>query len=160
MRNAFAVTVLVAALAAAGGCAGNKPKPDQVFLMPAPGIYEEGRIDPFIDDDPISRGAHPGILYATDRAVAAADDRKYDYYTHERGGVLRLGEAHARLGVDDGITWEEARRITLLKNRTENYPLEVTGIEEFGVLDRTIPPFDGTHERSDAARERFADEIR
>ena len=160
MRNAFAVTVLVAALAAAGGCAGNKPKPDQVFLMPAPGIYEEGRIDPFIDDDPISRGAHPGILYATDRAVAAADDRKYDYYTHERGGVLRLGEAHTRLGVDDGITWEEARRITLLKNRTENYPLEVTGIEEFGVLDRTIPPFDGTHERSDAARERFADEIR
>jgi esterase/lipase superfamily enzyme len=160
MRNAIALTVLVAALAAAGGCGGNKPKPDQVFLMPAPGIYEDGSIDPFIDNDPISRGVHPGVLYATDRAVAAANDRKYDYYTHERGGVLRLGEAHTRLGVDGSITWEEARQITLLKNRTENYPLEVTGIDDFGVLESTIPPFDEAHERSDAARERFADEIR
>ena len=160
MRNTIALTVFVALLAATGGCGGNKPKPNQVFLMPAPGIYEEGRIDPFIDNDPISRGVHPGILYATDRAVAASDDREYDYYTHERGHVLRLGEAYTRLGVDDGITWEEARRITLLKNRTEDYSLEVTGIDDFGVLESTIPPFDGTHERSDVARERFADEIR
>ena len=60
--------------------------------MPAPGIYEEGQIDPFIDNDPIGKGVQPGVLYATDRAVAAADDKKYAYYTHERGGVLRLGE--------------------------------------------------------------------
>jgi len=84
MRNAIAVTILIAVLAATAGYGGNKPKPNQVFLMPAPGIYEEGRIDPFIDNDPISRGVHPGILYATDRAVPSADDKKYDYYTHER----------------------------------------------------------------------------
>ena len=52
----------------------NKPAPNQVFLMPAPGIYEEGKIDPFIDNDPISRGVQPGILYATDRAPAAEDE--------------------------------------------------------------------------------------
>ena len=141
-------------------CGGNKPRPNQVFLMPAPGIYEEGRIDPFIDNDPISKGVQPGVLYATDRAVAAQDDGEYDYYTHERGGVLRLGEAYTRLGVDDSITWEEARKITLLKNRTEDYPLEVTDIDDFGVLESTIPPFSSTDERNDAARSRFADEIR
>ena len=38
------MTVLIAALVATAGCGGNKPKPNQVYLMPAPGIYEEGRI--------------------------------------------------------------------------------------------------------------------
>ena len=154
------LALIVITSVAVASCGGNKPKPDQVFLMPAPGIYEEGQIDPFIDNDPIGKDVQPGVLYATDRAVAAADDKKYAYYTHERGGVLRLGEAHTRLGVDDGITWEEARKITLLKNRTENYPLEVTGIDDFGVLESTIPPFDSVNERSDLARSRFADEIR
>lgn len=31
MRNAIAVTVLIDALAATGGCGGNKPKRDRVF---------------------------------------------------------------------------------------------------------------------------------
>jgi hypothetical protein len=147
-------------IALAAGCGGNKPKPNQVFLMPAPGIYEEGQIDPFIDNDTISREVQPGILYATDRAVAPEDDKKYEYYTHERGRVLRLGEAQTQLGVDEGITWEEARQITLLKNRTDDYPLEVTGVEEFGVLDRTIPPFSAEHERTEEPIKRFKAEIR
>ena len=88
-------------------CAGNKPAPDQIFLMPAPDVYEEGEIDPFIDNDPISRGLPPGILYATDRAPAAPDDRKYENYTHERGFVLRVGRADTRLGHDETITWDE-----------------------------------------------------
>ena len=153
----FLLLVLVITIA---GCGSNKPAPTQVFLMPAPGIYEDGKIDPFIDNDPISRGVQPGILYATDRAAAAEDDKKYDYYTHERGRVLRLGEAYTRLGIDEDVTWEEARRITLLKNRTENYPLEVTGIDEFGVLASTIPAFNTTHERSAESLNRFEEEIR
>lgn len=119
----FALILLT--FVALSACGGNKPKPNRVFLMPAPGIYEEGQIDPFVDNDPISKGVQPGVLYATDRAVAKEADKKYDYYTHERGSVLRLGEAYTRLGVDEGIAWEEARKITLLKNRTENYPLLV-----------------------------------
>ena len=63
---------LLSALALVGGCGSNEPKPNQVMLMPAPAIYEEGKIDPFTDNDPVSRGVQPGILYATDRAVATA----------------------------------------------------------------------------------------
>jgi len=153
------IIVLIVGLVAVVGCSSNKPKPNQVFLMPAPGIYEEGEIDPWIDNDPISRGEQPGILYATDRAVAADDDKKYDYYTHERGKVLRLGEAQTRFGLDESITWEEARRISLLKNRTDDYPLEVTGIEDFGVLEKTIAPFDDFHERTPGPGNRFTEEI-
>ena len=153
------ILALVAMLSLAGGCGSNKPAPNQVFLMPAPGIYEEGKIDPFIDNDPISRGVQPGILYATDRAPAAEGDKKYDYYSHERGKVLRVGEAYTRLGVDEGITWEEARKITLLKNRTDDYPLEVTSIDEFGILENTVPPFDDVHDRSAGPGNRLADEI-
>ena len=149
------------AVVALAGCAGNKPAPDQIFLMPAPDVYEEGRIDPFIDNDPISRGLPPGILYATDRAPAAADDRKYAHYTHERGMVLRVGRADVVLGHDKSITWEEARRISLLKNRTGSYPLEVSKVEEFGIVAETIRPFDDVpdEERSDAPKARFLAEI-
>lgn len=161
MRNqALIQTIALASiLAVASGCGGNKPKPNEVFLMPAPGIYEEGKIDPFIDKDPIGEGQLPGILYATDRAVAPEGDKKYDYYTHERGGVLRLGEASTKLGVDGGITWEEARRITLLKNRTENYPLQVQRIEDFGVFHKSVPPFDSLTDRDEEPANRFAAEI-
>ena len=36
--------------------------------------------------------------------------------------------------LDETITWEEARRISLLKNRTSDYPLEVVDVEEFGIV--------------------------
>lgn len=39
------------------------------------------------------------------------------------------------------MTWEEARRLSLLKNRTDKYPLSVSKVEEFGVLDRSITAF-------------------
>ena len=38
------ILALVAMITLAGGCGSNKPAPNQVFLMPAPGIYEEGKI--------------------------------------------------------------------------------------------------------------------
>jgi len=38
-------------------------------------------------------------------------------------------------------TWEEARRISLLKNRADNYPLKVTSVEEIGILDRSFSIF-------------------
>lgn len=158
-KSVVTIIALVSTCAHLAGCGSNKPAPNQVFLMPAPGIYEEGKIDPWIDNDPISRGVQPGILYATDREPAAENDKKYDYYTHERGKVLRVGEARTRLGVDDGITWEEARKITLLKNRTDDYPLEVTSIDEFGVLETTVPPFDDVHDRSPGPGNRLVEEI-
>jgi len=131
----------------------------QLNLMPAPDIYDDGNIDPFVDNDPISAGMQPDILYATDRAPAATGDKRYEHYTNQRGFVLRLGSAGIHFGEDDSITWEEARRVSLLKNRTEDYPLEVASVEEFGVLDRSIRPFDEGIEASETPGRRFIAEI-
>jgi len=42
---------------------------------------------------------------------------------------------------EEGVAWDEVRKKTLLKNRTDNYPLRVTGVKEFGILEDTIPGF-------------------
>lgn len=147
----FPVVLLVTACASGGNY--------QLNLMPAPDIYDDGNIDPFVNNDPISRGKQPDILYATDRAPADAGDKRYEYYTNQRGFVLRLGSAGIHFGEDHSVPWEEARRASLLKNRTENYPLEVASVEEFGVLDRTIRPFDEGVEASAKPGRRFIAEI-
>ena len=152
------ILLLSAALIVAG-CAGNKPARNQIFLMPAPDVYDDGRIDPFIDNDPISRGLQPGILFATDRAPAEPGDKKYAHYTHRRGGALRLGLAQVKMGFDQSISWEEARRISLLKNRTDNYPLEVGEVNTFGVLDRTVSAMDDRSPISPEPGRRFAEAI-
>ena len=110
---------------------------DQLMLMPAPDVFEYGDWDPFTDHDPIKSIPYGGILYATDREPAQEAGR---YYRDARGHVLRLGVAQVTAG-KEGITWEEARRISLLKERPEEYPLKVTGVREIGILDRTVNPF-------------------
>jgi len=144
-------------IVAIAGCAG-RPL-DQILLMPAPDVYEEGKIDPFIDNDPIIHSGLPGVLYATDRTPAMEGDRTFTYYSDERANVLRLGVASVQLGVNEEITWEEARRISLLKNRTTSYPLKVTEIEEFGALARTVRPLDERIEPRPEPGDRFAREI-
>ena len=159
LKSLVRIACAVVMVTLAQGCAQNKPKPGEIFLMPAPGVYEEGRIDPFIDNDPISRGLQPGILYATDRAKAAPDDKHFKYYNYDRAGMVYLGVADVRVGHDESITWEEARRISLLKNRTENYPLAVADVREFGVLESTVSPTDDVTERSPEPGRRFFAEI-
>lgn len=158
-RTTLRTIVLFAAMLLAVACAGNKPAPNQIFLMPAPSVYEDGQIDPFIDNDPISQGIQPSILFATDRRPADPGDKKYDYFTHHRGGGLRLGIAEIDVGLDETITWEEARRISLLKNRTSEYPLAVSTVETFGVLASTVSALDDTTEISLEPGRRFAGEI-
>ena len=51
--------------------------------------------------------------------------------------MLRRGVALVTVGKED-MTWEEARRISLLKERPEDYPLRVTDVREIGILDRSI----------------------
>jgi esterase/lipase superfamily enzyme len=51
--------------------------------------------------------------------------------------VLRLGSARVKAGAE-GIDWEEARRISLAKNRTTDYPLQVVSVNETGVLASTV----------------------
>jgi esterase/lipase superfamily enzyme len=117
------------------GCASGRPF--QIDLMPAPDVYEDGAVDPFVDDDPIANLPYGGVLFATDRQPAD-QAHKEAFYLDKRGHVLRLGAASVQLG-GKGLSWEEARSISLAKNRTEEYPLRVTSISDFGVLENTIP---------------------
>ncbi len=153
------LALATASLLLAIGCNGNRPKPNQIFLMPAPGIYAEGDIDPFIDNDPISRGLRPGVLFATDRAPAGPDDSKFEYYSDGRGDALSVGIANIKMGIEGSVTWEEARRISLLKNRTQDYPLEIDTLTVFGPLEATVALFVDGIERSEKAGSLFAEEI-
>ena len=114
------------------GCA-SQPK-NQIMLMPAPDVFDQGDWDPFTDRNPIKDIPYGGILYATDREPAAEEGQ---YYLDDRGHVLRLGVAQVTVG-KEGMTWEEARRVSLLKERPEDYPLKVTDVREVGILDSSI----------------------
>jgi len=109
--------------------------PYQLILMPAPEVYTRG-IDPFADGSDVDPGPASGILYATDRLPADRPDHE-PFYLNERGHELRLGAARVKLAVE-GVTWEDARRISMLKNRTDKYPLQVESVEEFGILEDSI----------------------
>ena len=122
------------------GCA--KKPVNEIFLMPAPDVYDAGAIDPFTDFDPITAIPYEGMLYATDRKPAEEGDEE-NIYLNERGFLLRLGVGKLQLG-DNTMTWEEAREISLLKNRTDKYPMKITAVEEIGILAESyshfIPP--------------------
>jgi len=94
------------------GCASNKPPADQVFLMPAPAVYGEGRIDPFAGNALPADRPPPCILYATDRAPTTEPER-FAHYSDERANVLRLGEACIEPAGDQAPSWAELRRIFL-----------------------------------------------
>jgi esterase/lipase superfamily enzyme len=82
------------------------------------------------------------MLYATDRKPAEKGNEN-TIYLNERGFLLRLGVGKIALG-DKTMTWEEAREISLLKNRSEKYPMRITEVDEIGVLaesySKFIPP--------------------
>jgi esterase/lipase superfamily enzyme len=141
IRNSFAIL----AAACLWSCAGQSPF--EINIMPAPEVYGEGSIDPFADATPIDDLPYDGILYATDRQPATQDDKE-KYYLNDRGNYLRLGRAGVELA-DADITWEEARQISLLKNRGQDYPIKVKEVEEYGPLDRTAPPFRAPDELGD-----------
>lgn len=137
VRSTIFIIIFFALAANLTACASNKPH--EIDLMPAPDFFEAGAIDPFSDSNPIENIPYSGILYATDRLPASHSDEN-KIYLDERGGLLRLGVARIELGTGR-VTWEEARRISLLKNRTEKYPLKVTSVEEIGILDRSLSVF-------------------
>ena len=137
------------------GCASNKPPADQVFLTPAPAVYGEGRIDPFAGNALPADRPPPCILYATDRAPTTEPER-FAHYSDERANVLRLGEACIEPAGDQAPSWAELRRISLLKDRSDRYPLQVGRVDEYGILERSVPPFAGGVERSPLPGKRFA----
>jgi pimeloyl-ACP methyl ester carboxylesterase len=136
-------------------CAG--PGPYRIDLMPAPDIYDDGRIDPLPSRNPFELLPYGGMLYATDREPATEEHRER-FYRNSRGFLLRLGMGEIDFG-PEGIDWEEARRISLLKNRAVEYPVTVTDIDELGVLASSYSIFTAPLEPDPEARlpaERFA----
>jgi len=104
--------------------------------MPAPGIYSEGGLDPFADHTPVESLPDFSLLYATLRQPAGPDDRTR-FYRNARGTALLAGVARVEVGKPD-FTWEEARRVSLAKNRPDRYPLEVTAVREFGAIETSM----------------------
>jgi esterase/lipase superfamily enzyme len=110
--------------------------------MPAPDVYSDDGITPFTDTTNINDAPYHGMMHATDRAPSDPEntkDQEEKFYANERGYLLRLGIADIELGKGD-FTWEEARQISLAKNRSNKYPLKVVDVEEFGALDRSFHP--------------------
>jgi esterase/lipase superfamily enzyme len=134
--------------------------------MPAPDVFDEEGLTPFTDTEPVrAETPYRGILYATDRAPGSLDDPgakpEERFYKNDRGYLLRLGLANIELG-EGQFSWEEARRISLAKNRTGKYPLKVIGVEEFGILDRSFYPFaepELLSQKSAEPGERFAEYV-
>jgi esterase/lipase superfamily enzyme len=135
---------------------------DQIELMPAPDVYGDGLLNPLPETNPFERIPYDGILYATDRSPATEEDPE-QYYRNDRGQVVRLGLAEIQFGKKE-FTWEFARRVSMLKSRSEDYPVKISSVDEWGIMGSTIPYwFDmsliGEDERPPDATDRFADAI-
>lgn len=128
--NNLIILILILVLTA---CASNKPY--QINLMPAPDVFSGGIFDPFSDSEPDTWVPYDGILYATDREPVTDESRtdRIQFYQNQRGFLLRLGVGEITVK-KEGITWDELRHASLLKGRSEDYPLAVTGVKEFGIL--------------------------
>ena len=154
----FRPIVLAILIFLVSACAGNKPY--VIELMPSPDVYDDGVIDPFKDTGTIDVLPFDRIWYATDRRPAEESDKSL-FYGNARGGVLRLGVARVKMA-GANITWEEARRISLAKNRSEKYPIKVSDVEEYGILDRSAVSLEtpkNLGQDPHAAARSFADDI-
>jgi len=150
----FTVTTLLSACASA--------PVDQIELMPAPDVYGDGLLNPLPESNPFDRIPYDGILFATDRSPATEDDPE-QYYRNDRGQVVRLGLAEIQFGKKE-FTWEFSRHISMLKSRSEEYPVKISNVDEWGIMGSTIPYwFDvsliSEDERPPDATDRFADAI-
>jgi len=134
----------------------------QIELMPAPDVYGDGLLNPLPETNPFDRIPYDGILFATDRSPAVEGDPE-QYYRNDRGQVVRLGLAEIQFGKKE-FTWEFARRVSMLKSRSEKYPVKISNVDEWGIMDSSIPYwFDmsliSEDERPPDATARFADAI-
>jgi esterase/lipase superfamily enzyme len=157
--SGFRLWILIVAIALIFGftaCA--RKNPYIIELMPAPDVYIDKSVDPFAEIDLNVKTPYHGMLYATDRKPNPEPEKPF--YLNNRGFVLRLGVAKVEMG-EGQYTMEEARRISLLKNRADNYPLKVTAVEETGILDRSFSIFTREMMPADpkAAERRFAELI-
>ena len=114
----------------------------QLDLMAAPAAY--GKVEkPFSAMHTAEFESDPALLemlYATNRAPVATTEEKDRFYSGERGYLLRVGAAQIAFG-EAAISWDEARKISLLKHRPGTFPLHVEGVQEYGILGNSVSIF-------------------
>ena len=127
------ICLTVVTAASLNGCSGPSRSLD---MMPAPGLYSDAGYDPFPGDAPLPDLPDIPLLYATLRAPAQDGDAE-KFYANRRGNLLRVGTAYVRAG-SKNFTWEQARKISLAKNRDRSYPLKVDSVDEMGVIASSV----------------------
>ncbi len=150
----------LAGMALLAGC--SSPPVDQINLMPAPDVYGDGLLNPLPDTALFGERSHNGILFATDRRPSKAGDKE-KYYLSDPGFSVRVGLAEIQFGKKD-FTWETARDISLLKSRTDHFPVQIVHVEEWGAIGSTIPfwldpSLVSEEERPEDATRKFAEAI-
>jgi hypothetical protein len=126
----FGLLLLSIVISACSGTGQHK-----INLMPAPAVFEDGVVNPLPEGSPPVSYDNFRMLYATDRKPSDDPDKR-PFYLNEPGYIIRLGHARVKAGAP-GTDWETARRISLARNRSGSYPLEVVSITETGVLPST-----------------------
>ena len=134
---AVGILLLLILLMIAGCASAPIDQIDQIELMPAPDVYGDGLINPLPENDPIASIPYKGILYATDRRPAGEDDPEH-YYVNDRGQLVRLGVARVTLA-EKQFKWDFARKVSMLKTRSDKFPIKISSIEEWGLLGSTVP---------------------
>jgi esterase/lipase superfamily enzyme len=107
----------------------------KINLMPAPAVFEDGDINPLPKGPPPVSYDDFRVLYATDRKPSDNPDER-PFYLNDSGFIVRLGHARVK-AAPAGTDWETVRRISLAKNRSQDYPLEILSVTETGVLPST-----------------------
>jgi len=113
--------------------------PPSLALMPAPEAFDSGAFDRAADDRPVGEIPDGGLLYATGRKKSDGN-APGDFYTTERSLLVHLGEARVSVS-NPSITWKQARDMALLKTQSKEYPIVVSGVTEYGVLNRSVTPY-------------------
>jgi len=148
------------------GC--TSPPPDQIDLMPAPDVYGDGLLNPFPETQEYNVITRTGILFATDRKPSSPEDKER-YYLSDPGYAVRVGRAEIQFGRKD-FTWEMARDVSLLKSRAGSFPVKISNVEEWGIIQNSLPywldpslvseelrPRDATREFAEAINRQLAD---
>lgn len=118
------------------GCSSNQPY--QIELMATPEVFIAGP-DPFKDTPASHKNNTIQILYATDRKpVKQGDDEAF--YENERGYVLRLG--YGKVDIGNNTSWKLLKKTSLQTDRDTSLSLQVTQINELGILDSTYSKFE------------------
>lgn len=136
-------------------------KPNQIIKMPPPAVMDDEKYNPFKQGAVIEDRQRLPLLYATNRYPASEDDKE-PYYLSQRSDLVRLGIAG--IGVaGEGKTWDDMTLIETNRKSSKKALLEVTDVEEFGILDTSVSPFTSKELRnniSKTAKERFLVELR